>query len=157
VTFFQGDPFMGFSIFDSGGWRREKVLPLYGLIGARRAEEISNHGSTVIYTDSGTGFYRGTEGESYQKSLIPSQHYDRSVAIRPQNQMPIRPTASSGCDAKPAKAMMAKKFATFHSAQDVGLDQCGCGGLSGGDQTGRRCHRQTYYDVYDLMEQWCLA
>ena len=44
-----------------------------------------------------------------------------------------------------------------HPAQDIGLDEGGSERSCGRNQTGRRCHRQTYYDVYDFIEQWCLG
>jgi hypothetical protein len=45
----------------------------------------------------------------------------------------------------------------LHPPQHIRLDEGGSERCCGWNQTGRRCHRQTYYDVYDHIEQWCLA
>src|SRR5262245_44119507 len=53
-----------------------------------------------------------TSTNQIPKCSVPSERYDQSVAIRPQNQMPDRPTASASYDGRSVKAMMTKKFVT---------------------------------------------
>jgi hypothetical protein len=51
--------------------------------------------------------------ENPKMNLPASQPYDLSVAIRPQNTMPVRSIPQNPYDANLAKSTMPKKFVTF--------------------------------------------